>query len=167
MLLLAWLNLALANPCQTTLSPTLHAQPDGPRCLAAAVATAMSLTTPQPTADAIARGVKVSPQGIDPFDAQRSAKDLGAEALVFTGPPEAAARLVEAGFAPVALVNRPGGVRHAVTVTGIERGTTAAHGCGTALKAMEVFDPLTNTRMWQSAQGLCCPAIGRTTDGLF
>jgi len=151
-LLLSLTAAALAGPCRTVLTPTLHAQPDGPRCLTGAVATAMSLTAAEPTPTELARRVKVTPQGIDPFDAQRASHELGVESLVFTGPPEAAARLVEAGFAPVAFVNRPANTRHAVTVTGAERGITADGKCTTALTAIEVFDPLTNVRTWQSAQ---------------
>ena len=81
----------------------------------------MSLTAAAPTPAELARRVKVTPQGIDPFDIQQASRDVGVDALVFTGPPEAAARLVEAGFAPVAFVNRPGNTRHAVTITGAER----------------------------------------------
>ncbi len=152
MLILSLMAAAFAGPCRTVLAPTVHAQPDGPRCLTGAAATAMSLTQATPTPTELARRVKVTPHGIDPFDAQRASQDLGIEALVFTGPPEAAARLVEAGFAPVAFVNRPGNTRHAVTVTGVERGVDANGQCGTALTAIEAFDPFTDRRTWQTAQ---------------
>jgi len=112
----------------------------------------MSLTSVAPTPDELARRVKVTPQGIDPFDAQRASTELGGQSLVFTGPPEAAARLVEAGFAPVAFVNRPANTRHAVTVTGAERKMATNGQCTTALVALEVFDPLTNRRSWLTAQ---------------
>lgn len=152
MLLLSLVASALAGPCTTVLAPTAHPQPDGPRCLAGAAATAMSLTAAAPTPADLARRVKVTPQGIDPFDVQQASRELGVDALVFTGPPEAAARLVEAGFAPVAFVDRPGNTRHAVTVTGAERRRAENGLCSTALLALELFDPLTNRRNWLAAK---------------
>jgi hypothetical protein len=112
----------------------------------------MSLTEAKTTPAALAQRVKVTPEGIDPFDAQAASEALGAQSLVFTGPPEAAARLVEAGFAPVALVNRSSNARHAVTITGAERGVGETGQCSTALKALEVYDPLTDRRSWLTAQ---------------
>ena len=112
----------------------------------------MSLTAAAPTPAELARRVKVMPEGIDPFDVQQASLDVGVDALVFTGPPEAAARLVEAGFAPVAFVDRPGNTRHAVTVTGAERGRASDGECSTALVAVELFDPLTDRRTWMPAQ---------------
>ena len=152
MLLLSLTATALASPCRALLAPTPHSQPDGPRCLAGAVATAMSLTEAETTPTALAREVKVTPAGIDPFDIQLAGEALGAQSLVFTGPPEAAARLVEAGFAPVALVSRSGNARHAVTVTGAERGVDESGQCTTALKALQVYDPLTDRQSWLTAQ---------------
>ena len=112
----------------------------------------MSLTEVETTPTALAREVKVTPAGIDPFDIQLASEELGAQSLVFTGPPEAAARLVEAGFAPVALVSRSGNARHAVTVTGAERGVDETGQCTTALKALQVYDPLTDRQSWLTAQ---------------
>lgn len=112
----------------------------------------MSLTEGKSTPSALAREVKVTPAGIDPFDIQLASEALGAQSLVFTGPPEAAARLVEAGFAPVALVTRSGNARHAVTITGAERGVDETGQCSTALKALQVYDPLTDRRSWLTAQ---------------
>ena len=78
MLLLSLTAAALASPCRALLEPTPHSQPDGPRCLTGAVATAMSLTELETTPTALAREVKVTPAGIDPFDIQLAGEALGA-----------------------------------------------------------------------------------------
>ena len=129
----------------------VHATP-GPRCLTAATATALSAQPDAPTESALARSVRISPDGIDPFDLQQALTPLGWDSLVFTGPPEAAARLVEAGFAPVALVDLGRGRKHAVTVTGAERVPAADGTCTTALARLQTLDPRDGTPRWETAQ---------------
>ena len=153
-MLIPWLFSAAlaAEPCTTHLPATPHRQPDGPRCLAAAAATALSTWEGAPDARAIARAVQVLPDGIDPFDLQRAVQALGWNSLVFTGPPEAAARLIEAGFATVAFVDEVGSRRHAITVTGARRVAGEDGRCTTALAALQVYDPRTDVTRWQSAK---------------
>ncbi len=127
-------------------------QPTGPRCLTAATATALSPHPDAPTESALARSVRITPDGIDPFDLQQALTPLGWDSLVFTGPPEAAARLVEAGFAPVAMVDLGRGRKHAVTVTGAERVPAADGTCTTALARLQTLDPRDGTPRWETAQ---------------
>jgi hypothetical protein len=100
---------------------------------------------------AVARHVPVWPDGVHAYDLAMELARRGWESLVFTGPPEIAARVVEAGFAPVAMVGA-GGARHAVTITGIERGATASGACGTALRRLRLSDPTTRQPKWVTAQ---------------
>ena len=154
MLIALILTVAFAGePCTTHLPATPHRQPDGPRCLAGAAATALSTWDGAPDPDAIARSVQVLPNGIDPFDLQRAVQALGWDSLVFTGPPEAAARLIEAGFATVAFVDEVGSRRHAITVTGARRVAGEDGRCTTALAALQVYDPRTDVTRWQPAKG--------------
>lgn len=143
-----------APACLTTVEvqdPESPAQP-GPRCLTAATATAISAQPDAPAEPALARSVRVTPAGIDPFDLQQALRPLGWDSLVFTGPPEAAARLVEAGFAPVAMVDLGGGRKHAVAVTGAERVSAAADTCSTALARLQTIDPRDGTPRWETAR---------------
>lgn len=127
-------------------------QPNGPRCLLGAAATAMSIQLAAPSAIELGRKVRIMPSGIDPFDLQMTVQDLQHESLVFTGPPEAAARLVEAHFAPIAFIQHPGGDRHAVTITGAKRRVLINGTCGSALTSLRIFDPQTGAHKWQSAK---------------
>lgn len=86
----------------------------------------------------LSRAVAFSTGGADTFDLQRELAARGFDSLVFTGPPEVGARLVEAGFAPVAFVKR-GAARHAVVVHGVTR-ARAGDACG-ALETLTAMDP--------------------------
>ena len=58
-----------------TEQPVHHAEPfrdAGPRCLTAATATALSAQPDAPTESTLARSVRITPDGIDPFDLQQA-----------------------------------------------------------------------------------------------
>jgi hypothetical protein len=95
----------------------------------------------------IARLVPVWPDGIDAFDLQQNLKKRGWESLVFTGPAESAARLVEAGFGVVSMV-RDGRGKHAVSVVGSRRLPGADGRCTQTLEALRVFNPRQNRTAW-------------------
>ena len=65
-------------------------------------------------------GKPVFPNGVHPFDVAATAYEFGLSSLIFTGPPDAAAALVRAGFAPVAFV-KAGKGRHALVITGVRQ----------------------------------------------
>jgi hypothetical protein len=147
-------------PCERTLDATPVVQ-SGPLCVAAAALQAMYARagSPENAGNAttplrdLARSVVVRPEGVDLYDLQRELRVRGWESLVFTGPPEAGARLVEAGHAPVAMVRDARG-RHAVTMVGVRRAAAAkeAHGttarCG-EVQSVEVLDPRDGSRAWR------------------
>ena len=59
--------------CMAVLPMTAHTpQPTGPRCLTAATATALSAQPDAPTESAFARSVRITTDGIDPFDLQQA-----------------------------------------------------------------------------------------------
>lgn len=132
----------------------------GPLCVAAAALQAMSARAGSSgvagnattTLRDLARSVVVRPEGVDLYDLQRELRVRGWESLVFTGPPEAGARLVEAGHAPVAMVRDARG-RHAVTLVGTRRAIVAnspdaaAPTCG-EVHAVELLDPRSGSRSW-------------------
>ena len=124
-----------------TEHPVRHSEAfrgSGPRRLTAATATALSAQPDAPTESTLARSV-ASPQTASTPSTCSRRSATGWDSLT-TGPPEAAARLVEAGFAPVAMVDLGRGRKHAVTVTGAERsphdGTRT-----TALARLQTIDP--------------------------
>jgi len=143
-----------AAECSTVVLPLrlTERQAAGPRCLTAATAIALSVQSDAPTEPALARSVRITPDGIDAFDLQQSLRPMGWDSLVFTGPPEAAARLLEAGFAPVALVDLGSGRKHAVAVTGAARVPNADGTCSTALARLQTIDPRDGIPHWETAQ---------------
>jgi hypothetical protein len=137
--------------CQPQVLSVTAQRQNGPTCLVAAAMTAISARGGFPTLDSVVRRVPVWPDGVHAYDLSIELERRGWESLVFTGPPEIAARVVEAGFAPVAMIGRGRG-RHAVTVTGVERGSTETGACGTALHRLRLTDPTSSQPKWVSAK---------------
>jgi hypothetical protein len=151
------LSFGLVNPafpgekCETQLPHKPYKQPNGPRCLAAAAATVLSGQGATLNPTEIARLVPVWPDGIDAFDLQQNLKKRGWESLVFTGPAESAARLVEAGFGVVSMV-RDGRGKHAVAVVGSKRTVNSEGRCGSDLAALRIFNPRLNKHSWRTTE---------------
>ncbi len=142
--------LAAPTGCPAKTLKTVSHQQSGPTCMVAAACTAISARHTPPAQRDLARNLPIYPDGVHAYDLVVELERRGWRGLVFTGPPEAAARLVEAGFAVLAMVKDRRG-RHAVTVTGRKR--VAAHkGCSTALKALQINDSRTAKTRWVSAQ---------------
>ena len=141
---------AAPTGCPAKTLKTVSHQQSGPTCMVAAACTAISARHTPPAQRDLARNLPMYPDGVHAYDLVVELERRGWRGLVFTGPPEAAARLVEAGFAVLAMVKDRRG-RHAVTVTGRKR--VAAHkGCSTALKALQLSDSRTGKTRWVSAQ---------------
>ena len=138
-------------PCPAhVIAVSPHTQ-SGPTCLVAAGLTAVSPHSGKTiTVREVAREVPVWPDGVDGYDLTVAMAKRGWDSLLFTGPPEAAARLVEAGFPAVALVTHQRRI-HAVTVHGAQRKAAEAGGCGRALDSLLVLDPRTARSTWESA----------------
>ena len=104
---------------------TLHYQPlqqVGPTCLITAVLMGISVReNTLPSQQQVARNVPIYPYGIQPYDLMVSLESMGWKSLSFIAPPEGASRLIEAGFAPVALIKQVNGSKHAVTIIGIQK----------------------------------------------
>jgi hypothetical protein len=125
--------------CAATVERPAVRQPAAVLCVPTAAWAAASSRDSLGSLAAFARDLVIAADGADLFDLQRALADHGYDSLVFTGPPEAGARLVEAGFAPVAFVSR-GAARHAVVLQGIRRERAAGGACG-AVASVDVMDP--------------------------
>lgn len=139
---------APACEVRLTVAPVLQT---GPLCVAASTVTAMSARGEAPSLRDLARSVVVHKDGVDLYDLQRELATRGWGSLVFTGPPEAGARLVEARHAPVVFVHGPSG-RHAWTLVGVRR-AVSAEGCG-SLTGLQVVDPTDASQRWVSPDDL-------------
>ena len=149
------LMLAATSPAQAAcpehrLAVRAHQQ-TGPTCLVAAALSALSAHgAPETSVQSLARLLPVWPDGIDWYDLAVQLERQGWEARLFTGPPEAAARLVEAGF-PVVALTTVSGKAHAVTMHGVQR-TASKEGCGPGLARVLLMDPRTGKSTWTRAE---------------
>ncbi len=143
--------LASSPGCPVVTLDVIAQEQSGPTCVVAASVTAISARDQAPTVRELARNLPIWPDGVHAYDLVVELKRRGWQSLVFTGPPEAAARLVEAGFAPMVMMKRGKG-RHAVAVTGSQRGESATGSCGTALRSLQVTDPRKRGPYWLSAK---------------
>jgi hypothetical protein len=125
-------------------------QQQGPTCLVAAAVIAVSARGIKLDMHTFIRETPVFRDGIHPYDLAVTASKLGLSSLIFTGPPEAAARLVRAGFAPMALLNSGTG-RHAVAVTGVRHAAVLTDGL-TTMTEYRLADPAQHTHNWVSAR---------------
>jgi hypothetical protein len=134
-----------------TISPylkTLHYQPlqqVGPTCLITAVLMGISVREHQlPSQQQVARNVPVYPYGIQPYDLMVTLETMGWQAISFIAPPEGASRLIEAGFAPVALIKKanPNESKHAVTIIGIQKDQSLK------LTHLQIADPNQPQAQW-------------------
>ena len=96
-----------------------------------------------------ARELPLWPDGLHWFDVATLMEKKGSKALLFTGPPEAAARLVESGF-PVVARTTENGQGHAVTIHGVERVQITSE-CGPVARVL-VMNPTEGKSTWLSAR---------------
>ena len=145
--------------CAAAVERAAVRQPAAVLCLPTAAWASASSRASLGSLASFAREIVVAADGADLFDLQRALADHGYDSLVFTGPPEAGARLVEAGFAPVAVVSRSG-ARHAIVLQGIRRERAPGGACG-VVASVEVMDPADGAKhaltvaefaAWQSAE---------------
>ena len=119
--------------------------------MVSAAATAISARDTPPALAELARNLPIRPDGVHGYDLTIELEKRGWIGLTFTGPPEAAARLIEAGFAPMAIFKDARG-RHAIAVTGRARRPGADGECTTALTKLRIADSRTGTSAWISAK---------------
>jgi hypothetical protein len=146
------LGIAAAAPCEVALDARPVKQRGG-RCLAAASATALSARGGTLDPAALARAIPLGRAGEDPFDLQEALKPQGWDTLVFQGSTEQAARLVEAGFSPVMLVDEDG-TPHAVAVVGVRRVQAPDGRCVGAAADLAIVDPRVGALRWTPAADL-------------
>ena len=143
---------ALASCPKVEIALTPQVQ-SGPTCLVAAALSAMSAHGPvSMSVQGLARTLPVYPEGIDWYDLAVALEAKGFGVRLSTGPPEAMARLVEAGFPVVALTRRGKGV-HALSVHGVER-TRVAGRCEGEVARILVMDPRHGKSRWVSREAL-------------
>jgi hypothetical protein len=140
---------ALATPCEQVLDVAPRRQV-GKRCLVAATQTALSARGEHPDGAALSKQVAMGPEGEDTFDLQEALRPAGWDTLVFTGAPEDAARLIEAGFSPVLLLDEPAGP-HAVAVVGVRRVQAPDGRCIGPVADLAMVDPRTAETTWLPA----------------
>lgn len=127
---------------------------DGPTCLVAAALSALSAhEAPDRTVRSLARLLPVWPDGVDWYDLAVQLEKEGFEARLSTGPPEAIARLLEAGF-PVVALTTAAGRPHAVTIHGVTRSPDGSGACAGAPRRLLVMDPRLGTSTWRSSAAL-------------
>ena len=146
------IHLVLTYCIATILASTHHVQ-KGPTCLIASSQTAISVQGTAPTFKDLSRHVPILPTGIHAYDLAVELKKRQWESLIFTGPPEAIARLIEAGFAVVAFIYKNGN-RHSVAITGVKRvaSSTQANQCGRAVHKLLMHDPNQAKPLWITAK---------------
>ena len=146
-------SVGLAKPkCLPVILDTSVAEQRGPTCLIAAAVTGLAAQGHRLDSTLISRETAVFPDGVHPYDIAITLNQKGFSGLLFTGPPEAAARLVEAGFAPIMLLKSPTG-RHAVAITGSQR-EAGENGCSNTLSKLRVSDSRDGRHRWVIASGL-------------
>ena len=139
--------------CVATLL-TAHFYPQtGPTCMVAAARMVISVHEAPPSHRELSRSLPIWSDGVHAYDLITELEHRGWSALVFTGPPEAIARLIEAGFGVIAFIKSPQG-RHSVAVTGVERAPDPQNPtqCGRALYKLLVSDPNQAHTQWITAQ---------------
>lgn len=142
---------AVANTCpDVVLKSQIYTQ-SGPTCMVSAAVTALGVRGQSPSVSELARNLPIWKDGVHAYDLLVELERRGWKGLSFTGPPEAVARLVEVGFAVIALVDGRTG-RHAVTVTGRRRSRDSSGGCARSLEALQIVDSSSGLRHWMSAQ---------------
>jgi len=146
------LSVAAAAPCEVMLDARPVRQHGG-RCLAAASAAALSARGATLDPAEMADDLPLGKLGEDPYDLQEALRPRGWDTLVFEGSPEHGARLVEAGFSPVLLVDEAG-TPHAVAVVGVRRVQAPDSRCVGAPAALALADPRTGSVAWVSASEL-------------
>ena len=121
--------------------------------MVAAARVVISSYEPPPAHRDLSRALPIWPDGVHAFDLARELERRGWGALIFTGPPEAIARLVEAGFGVIAMVTSERG-RHSVAVTGAERlpDPKQPDQCGRALYRLLINDPNQSRAEWVTAR---------------
>lgn len=143
---------AVAAPCETTLDVKPVRQHGTHRIEAASVA-ALS-----------ARGAMLDPRELagsrpreapteGPFELQQALKLQGWDTLVFEGTPDEGARLIEAGFAPVAILEAAQS-SHVLTLMGVRRMQAPDGRCVGAAMELATMDPRTGQTGWISASEL-------------
>lgn len=146
------ISVAAAAPCEVILDVRPVRQHGG-RCLAAASAAALSARGASLDPREMAAELPMDGDGEDPFDLQEALKPRGWDTLVFEGSPEQGARLVEAGFSPVVLVDEAG-TPHAVAVVGVRRVQAPDGRCVGAAADLAIADPRTGSIAWMGAADL-------------
>ena len=139
--------------CAATLLNASFYPQQGPTCMVAAARMVISAHEPPPAHRALSRTLPIWPDGVHAYDLVTELERRGWEALIFTGPPEAIARLVEAGFGVIAMVKSSAG-RHSVAITGVQRLADPEHPktCGRALHKLWVSDPNQAQARWETAR---------------
>lgn len=149
------LGVAFAAPCETTLDVTPVRQ-HGAHRIETASAAALS-----------ARGVKLDPRELarslpkagpteDAFELQQALKLRGWDTLVFEGTPDEGARLIEAGFAPVAILDAAPEF-HVLTLMGVRRMQAPDGRCVGAAMELAALDPKTGLVAWMGASEIARP----------
>lgn len=149
MLGLLLIHAAIATPCEVVLDVRPHRQ-QGTRCLLAATATAVSARGGVIDRDLLMKTVPQRGGTDDPIALRSALVAQGWDSLLFTGPPESAARLVEAGFAPIMMLNQDD-EKHAVTVIGVRRLQAPDGRCLGPVADLAIVDPKTTETLWLTA----------------
>jgi hypothetical protein len=149
MLGLLLVHTAIATPCEVLLDVIPHQQ-QGPRCLIAATATAVSARGGTIDRDILSKTVPLKGGTDDPIALRTELASQGWDTLLFTGPPESVARLVEAGFAPVMMLNEAD-EKHAVTVVGVRRLQAPDGRCLGPVADLAIVDPKSAATRWLPA----------------
>lgn len=139
--------------CAATLLNASFYPQQGPTCMVAAARVVISSYETPPTHRDLSRALPIWPDGVHAFDLAKELERRGWGALIFTGPPEAIARLVEAGFGVIAMITSERG-RHSVAVTGVERlpDSKQPDQCGRALYRLLINDPNQSCAEWVTAR---------------
>ncbi|MEE2756958.1 MAG: hypothetical protein VYA30_09865 [Myxococcota bacterium] len=148
-----WLfvGLSLAQACPDIVLKSKIYKQSGPTCMVSAAITALGARTEPPRLSDIARNIPIWKDGVHAYDLLVELERRGWRGLVFTGPPEAAARLVEVGFAVIAVIQGTRG-RHAVTVTGRRRTRDSFGACTRSLEALQIVDSSSGRKHWMTAK---------------
>lgn len=136
--------------------------------MVAAARMVISAHEPPPSHRQLSRALPIYPNGVHAYDLMRELERRGWSALHFTGPPEAIARLVEAGFGVIAMVTSKRG-RHSVAVTGAERLPDVAepNQCGRALYRLLINDPNHSKAEWITARDFAAQQSGQQAMVIF
>ena len=136
----------------TTLNTSFYTQ-KGPTCMVAAARMVISGFEIPPSQNDLSRSIPIWPDGIYAFDLAQELEKRGWSVLIFAGPPEAIARLIEAGYSAIAMIKSVQG-RHSVAVTGAERLSNPKNQtqCSSALYRLLVNDPNESKAKWITAR---------------